>query len=162
MQIYVDAAANDYNQGGVELLEKAGYKVCPVTEFKPVRVADPDAWKSLTTMEAVYKFHGLDDGYMPDLSSYPAFMRAYKAKEFTAQLMAAAINGSWVADWTDTSQRKYYPWWKVSGRGLSLLGVYYDVTNAYVGPRLCFESDEKVRHAVKYFTPVFEDHYFTV
>lgn len=164
MKIYVENTAD----AGCELLSKAGYEIHDVKEFKPSPVLDPDAWKNITSMEAVYKWHGLDNGYVPNLSGFPEFMRAYKVAEFKAQLMAAAINGAWVADWSDTNQRKHYPWWnvvadssKISGRGLRLDVVSYGVTAALVGPRLVFESEAKVRHAVKYFTGVFEDHYFT-
>lgn len=160
MKIYVEPVGADDLL--LKLLKQAGHEVCDIKQFKPAPVADPDAWKNITSMSAVYKFHGLEDGYVPDLSGFPAFMRGYKAAEFKAQLMAAAINGDWVADWSNTNQRKYYPWWNVSGRGLSLYAVYYDATIALVSPRLCFESEVKVKHAVKYFTPVFEDHYFTV
>jgi hypothetical protein len=71
-----------------------------------------------------------------------------------------------VADWSDTAQYKYYLWlWvvekkeRVSGRGLALFVVRYDITYSGVGPRLVFESEEKAIHFYEHFLDLYENYY---
>lgn len=74
------------------------------------------------------------------------------------KIIAKAINQGWKADWSDTTQRKYYPYFKVlpSGDGFSLSLCVYGCTHSAVGSRLCFESDEKCNYAAKQFTNIYE------
>jgi hypothetical protein len=71
-----------------------------------------------------------------------------------------AFNEGWVPDWTDSSQYKYYPWFKMgspSGGGLS----YDDCDNwdagSTVGSRLCFKSADLAKHAGQLFESIYKD-----
>lgn len=67
-------------------------------------------------------------------------------------LMARTLNEGWVPDYTNSNERKYYPWFDLSsGSGLSLYYVDYSHSLTGVGARLVFKSEELAKHAVKYF-----------
>jgi hypothetical protein len=76
-----------------------------------------------------------------------------------------AINNGVKLDWSNTGQRKYSLWYWIEakasgGFGLSLDGVYYVHTFAYVGARRRYASDEAARHAWEHFQPLFELEFF--
>ena len=127
------------------------------------------AYTRIKSIADARKVFGISKNFKPDVSMWPEFMQANKLIEFDLQLVIAAINGKWIPDWTNKSERKYYPWWwinevsegGVSGRGLSLGAVDCDDSDAYVGPRHVFQTNKKARHAVRYFKPLFEQYYFT-
>jgi hypothetical protein len=75
------------------------------------------------------------------------------------KICTRAYNQDWPFDAYNTEQIKYYPYFEVSssGFGFSCTGYYYDGTDTAVGSRLCFESEEKARHAGKTFIKLFED-----
>lgn len=73
------------------------------------------------------------------------------------KVIAKAINQGWVPDWDNTNQRKWWPWFKLSsGFGFSASAYGCDDTDAYVGSRLCFESEEKSDYAAKQFSEIYE------
>jgi hypothetical protein len=122
-------------------------------------------FKQIITLERVWQHHGLPADYVPFTPGLPEFMRASNTLQTKLELVVAAINGNWVPDWTNTSQRKHYIWWNiiggvVAGRGLTIVAVYFAGTNTGVGARLVFETEEKARHAAKYFKDLFEEYYF--
>lgn len=89
-------------------------------------------------------------GNEPDMLAAVAFMKL--------TIIAKALNEGWQPDWTDSSQYKYYPWFKhKSGFGLS----YYDYgnwnANTGVGSRLCFKSKELAIYAAEQFADLYND-----
>jgi hypothetical protein len=123
-------------------------------------------YKEITTLAAVFAALNLNQEVKPDVSVWPARYHEHKIHEFDVQMAIDAINGDWVADWSDTAQYKYYLWlWvvekkeRVSGRGLALLDVRYDITYMRVGPRLVFESEEKAIHFYEHFLDLYENYY---
>jgi len=72
-------------------------------------------------------------------------------------VIARALNGGWTPDWNDSSQKKWYPWFKMS----SGFGFYYSnwtYTAAYfTGSRLCFKSEKLADYAGKKFTKLYEE-----
>lgn len=76
------------------------------------------------------------------------------------EIIAEALNDGWKPDYSNSSQYKHYPWYKhnkgASGSGLSFYVAGYDTTNAFVGPRLVFKSEELVRYAVAQFPDTFD------
>lgn len=67
------------------------------------------------------------------------------------------INEGWVPDWNDTSQRKWYPWFKVSsGFGFSSSHYLYAGAGTTVGSRLCFETQEKCEYVATHFIDLYE------
>ena len=112
---------------------------------------------------------GFAPDFTPDFSYYPdEYMRRFKLAEFKLEQVIAAINGGWIPDWTNTKQRKYYPYFDIiekketsfSGRGLSLFGVGFGYVNSVVAPCLCYMDEEKCRFAAQNFLSLYEEYYF--
>lgn len=81
---------------------------------------------------------------------------------FKFDLINEVLNEGKIMDFTN-GEGKHYAWFDVvkdknkpSGCGLSLHAVGYAGTNTAVGARLCFNTPELVRHAVKHFLPEYE------
>ena len=76
------------------------------------------------------------------------------------KLIVNALNDGWNPDWTDSSQYKYSPWFKMgssSGSGFSYDVYGYWYTGSYVGSRLCFKSRELAEYAGKQFTEIYKE-----
>lgn len=74
------------------------------------------------------------------------------------KIIVKAINQDWKADWNNTSQYKYWPWFVLSsGFGFSSSYYFCDYSIAAVGSRLCFESREKSDYAGKQFESIYKD-----
>ena len=74
------------------------------------------------------------------------------------KIITKALNEGWEPDWTNSDERKYFPWFNLSsGSGLS----YDDCVNQYsysnVGSRLCFKSWELCEYAANTFLDLYTD-----
>ncbi|WP_119792075.1 hypothetical protein [Flavobacterium anhuiense] len=61
-----------------------------------------------------------------------------------AKLVAKVFNEGWIPDWTNSSEYKYFPWFKMgspSGVGFSYYCYVSRVTSSDVGSRLAFKSN---------------------
>lgn len=71
-------------------------------------------------------------------------------------IIARALNEGWEPDWTNSRQRKHYPWFKVSsGSGLSYDD--YAFTRTSVGSRLVFKTEELARYAGQQFLDIYNE-----
>ena len=73
-----------------------------------------------------------------------------------------AFNEGWVPDWTNSSEGKYYPWFKMgspSGGGFSYIGYDHWVAGSAVGSRLCFETREQAKYAGKQFEDLYKSYF---
>ncbi|MDR3026017.1 hypothetical protein [Chryseobacterium sp.] len=80
------------------------------------------------------------------------------------KLIVKALNEGWTPDWTNSSEAKYFPWFKMgssSGSGFSFGDYAYWRTASYVGSRLCFKSRELAEYAGKQFTEIYKK-YMTI
>ncbi len=69
-----------------------------------------------------------------------------------------AINQAWEPDWNNTNQRKWWPYFILSsGFGFSYSYYDYGGTNAAVGSRLCFETEEKANYAGTQFLELYKE-----
>ncbi|MFV8347279.1 hypothetical protein [Flavobacterium sp. ZB4P13] len=71
-----------------------------------------------------------------------------------------AFNEGWEPDWTNSSQGKYYPWFKMgspSGGGFSYGDYDSWRTDSRVGSRLCFKSADLAKHAGQLFESIYKD-----
>lgn len=123
-------------------------------------------YNQIKTVEAAFAALKMDINTVPDVSCWPETMRQHKIVEFKLQMVIAAINGDWVPNWNDTTEKKYGPWWLVqkdklraSGSGLSFRDAGYGATVAGVGPRLVFQTREQVYHAAEHFKALYEEYY---
>ena len=73
-----------------------------------------------------------------------------------------AFNECWTPDWTDSSQGKYVPWFKMgspSGGGLSCDDCAIWNSISHVGSRLCFETREQAKYAGKQFEDLYKSYF---
>jgi len=74
------------------------------------------------------------------------------------KVIVRAINSGWTPDWSNTNQRKWYPWFNLSsGFGFDDSLCNYAGTLTNVGSRLCFESEEKSTYTAKQFIKLYEE-----
>jgi len=74
-------------------------------------------------------------------------------------IIRAVLNQGWAPNWKNSSEYKYYPWFNMSGVGLSC--NVYDSSGARtgVGSRLCFKSSELAKYAGTQFINIYEKFY---
>jgi hypothetical protein len=70
-------------------------------------------------------------------------------------LIARALNQDWKADWTDSNQTKWFPWFEHSASGFRFDGSGYGGTIARTPSRLCFASSELAAYAGKQFIDLY-------
>lgn len=76
------------------------------------------------------------------------------------KLIIRIINEEWEANWKDSIQRKYWPYFNLaSGSGFVFSGTTYGYVFAGtgVGSRLCFESEEKAIYVANQFLSLYKD-----
>ncbi len=71
-----------------------------------------------------------------------------------------ALNEGWKPDWTNSSEYKYFAWFKMGSS--SGVGFAYYVcgswgTDSYVGSRLCFKSRDLAEYAGKQFAEIYKE-----
>ena len=108
-------------------------------------------WKDIKTFEDACKALDIDpDAVCCDVDTSDEV--AYKM----LKVIVLAINNGWKPDWSNTNQRKWYPWFNLSsGFGFDASDYVYDYSITYVGSRLCFESEEKSDYAGKQFLEIY-------
>ena len=68
------------------------------------------------------------------------------------KLIIGVINGTWVPDYTNSNQPKWWPYFNCkSGFGFQSAITHYDDTNATLGSRLVLETEKKAIHMGTYF-----------
>lgn len=99
---------------------------------------------------------------IPDFSLFPENDRQAMIAHAKLIIIAKAINGDWVPDWTDSDQWKYYPWFEMgssSGVGFSYCGYDYWNSVSIVGSRLCFENREKAKYVGTQFQELYKSYF---
>ena len=96
----------------------------------------------------------LDEKVLTDLGFTTDEINYRKIKTITK-----ALNEGWKADWNDSNQYKYYPWFKMSSGGFVFCDMYYDrsYANAGYASRLCFKSSELAKYAGEQFLQLYSD-----
>ncbi len=75
------------------------------------------------------------------------------------------INDGWKPDWSNYSQRKFYPWLLVqpkednTGFGLSYYGHGFTHTTTYIGSRLCLGSSEDCKTVFEQNKDLYEEYF---
>lgn len=74
-------------------------------------------------------------------------------------VICEVLNEGWVGDYSDSSQRKYYPWfeWKKAQSGFGFSDTYFGCTYSVsdVGSRLSFRTSELAEYAGKTFIEIY-------
>ena len=86
------------------------------------------------------------DGLTPDEKAYRQL-----------KLIVSALNEGWQPDWNDSSQYKYYPWFKMASSGFRFDDCFSWVTYSLVGSRLCFKSRQLAEYAARQFEGVYKE-----
>lgn len=99
-------------------------------------------FRSIDSVESALKRTGKT---MPDFSGIPEDRRDRYQAMFEMETIIDAVNDGWVADWENTNQPKYRPWFWMSPSGFAFFGSSYDGGYACAGSgsRLHFETREK-------------------
>lgn len=93
------------------------------------------------------------------LGCLPEFKKANIAL-YKLMVIFKAINNGWTPDWTNTSQNKYYPYFKMgdnSGVGFSYSDYSYDISYSSVGSRLCCEKSDIAIYVAQHFGDLYKD-----
>jgi len=96
---------------------------------------------------------------VPDFSNVPEDLRDYFIALYKMAIITEALNGDWKADYNDSNQAKYYPWFYMSSAGFVFLDTGCDCSNAYASSasRLCFKTREIAKYAGEQFLPIWID-----
>ena len=116
----------------------------------------PNEFESIKTLEDAYAKTGesISDEIRALLTPDEI---AYKELKIIVKAINMENDKVWVADWSNTNQRKWWPWFNLSsGFGFSHSGYYYGHTSTTVGSRLCFSSEERSNYAAVQFGDKYE------
>lgn len=93
--------------------------------------------------------------FLPDIDQKHAFA-AHKINT-----IIRSLNEGWVPDWNNSSEYKYYVWYKWAGSGSGFTCVGYDCGCAYsiVGSRLHFKTRELAQYFAKTFIKEINDYF---
>lgn len=121
------------------------------------KALQPDIKERIKTFDDVLAENGIDkadfdkacQGLTTDEVAYKQLKEIVKA-----------FNEGWTPDWTNDSEYKYYPWFKMgsaSGGGFSFRGYGRWRTGSLVGSRLCYKSADLAKHAGQLFESIYKD-----
>jgi hypothetical protein len=119
-------------------------------------------YTDIKTFDDACKVLNLETTIIPDFSLFPKEEQEAMQAHTKLIIIAKAINGDWIPDWTNSDEYKYYPWFEMgssSGVGFSFGDCDDWFTNSIVGSRLCFETREKAKYAGKQFEDLYKSYF---
>ena len=123
------------------------------------REAPNDITQRIKTIDEALEYHGLNkNSFLRGCCGLDVDEIAYRK----IKLIVEALNEGWKPDWTNSSEYKYYPWFKMggsSGSGFLFDGYDYWHTSSDCGYRLCFKSSELAKYAGKQFEGLYRDYF---
>jgi len=122
-----------------------------------IKTFQPDVKERIKTFDDVLKENGIKPSdFKKSCEGLTADEIAYKqVKE-----ICKAFNEGWTPDWTNSSEGKYYPWFKMgspSGGGFSYYDCGYWNAYSFVGSRLCYKSSDLAKHSGQLFESIYKD-----
>ncbi|MDD3079116.1 MAG: hypothetical protein PHH37_08430 [Paludibacter sp.] len=111
--------------------------------------------ESIKTVEDALNTTGMPA--IPYFNEAPKELREYLKAVYEAVVITQALVGDWKADWNDDTQRKWFPWFRMSSGGFVFYAAYCAYSTAYAGnaSRLCFPTYEMAEYAGKQFTEIY-------
>ena len=93
-----------------------------------------------------------------DLSSMPEDMRDQAMAQYMLMVITEAKNDGWKADWTNSNQRKWFPyfWFSPSGVRFGASNFYYSYADAGRAARLCLKDESTSDAAGTELTELYE------
>lgn len=73
-----------------------------------------------------------------------------------AVIIVKALNEGWIADWDDSSQYKYFPWFYL-GKSFRCNYYFTDYAGSTVPTRLCLKSSKLAEYTGKQFKNVYKE-----
>jgi len=124
------------------------------------------ATKLIKKWQDAFKVKGMDPNVLPDVSMIPEQYRKPVIAQFILNVVADVLNEDWIADYTNSDQYKYYPYFVVkadaarpSGFGLSCSDCADWCTITNCGVRLSYKDRETAKFAGQNFLHLYEDLY---
>lgn len=112
----------------------------------------------IKTFEAACKALKLDpEKCLPKVTGVPKHHQAAIVAHTKLVIIAEALNEGWKPNWQDSNEPKYWPWFDMSGSGLSFFVCVFYYSHSGVGSRLCFKSRELAEYAGKQFIKLYEE-----
>ena len=119
-------------------------------------------YTEIKTFEDACKAINVEPTIILDFSLFPESDQQAMIAHAKLVIIAKAINGDWVPDWTNSSEGKYYPWFEMgspSGGGFSCSDCGRWGTYSTVGSHLCFETREQAKYAGKQFEDLYKSYF---
>ena len=93
---------------------------------------------------------------VPDFSNLPEDLREYFKAQYKIIVIAEALNEGWKADWNDSNQYKYYPYFYMSSGAFVFADTHcgYSDAGAGDGSRLCFKTRVLAKYAGEQFLDI--------
>lgn len=109
----------------------------------------------IKTFEDAQRETGAPD--TPDFNEAPEEVREFLKAIYQAAVITKALVGDWKPDWNDSSQRKWFPWFRMSSGGFVFIDAICDCSAADAGyaSRLCFPTEDMAEYAGRQFTDVY-------
>lgn len=100
---------------------------------------------------------------LPDVSTFPVEMQKHLIADYKLTVIRDAINGTWVADWTNWNQWKWYPrHYLPAGAQAGVAARYSDSGLGSAGSfsvsRLCCETEENADYFGENFLDIWTDY----
>ena len=118
-------------------------------------------FRTIKTFEDACAKEGIDPTALPDVSMIPEDLRKPIINAYKLMIIFRAINNGWRPDWSNSSQGKYFPWYRVlsSGFGFSRSSYDCDYLDTSVGSRLCTDTSEKAMYIAEQFQNEYQEYF---
>ena len=119
------------------------------------------SYKEIKSYEDACKVLGIQPISENAVAAFPKEDRKSMLAYHKLTIIARAINGGWKPDWNDRTQYKYYPVFYYENAGLSYASTSNAATYtyAYIGSRLCFQTEAMSDYAADTFADLYTDFY---
>lgn len=120
-------------------------------------------YTDIKTFEEACKVLKLDsEKIIPDFSFFPVKDQVAMQAHSKLVIIAKAINGDWIPDWTNYDEYKYYPWFEMgssSGVGFSCDAFGNWAAGSGVGSRLCFKDRDTAKYVGTQFLELYKAYF---
>ena len=111
----------------------------------------------IKTLEDALEETGRPD--VPEFKDAPEDLREYFQCQYKAIVIAEALNEGWEANYDDSSQKKWFPWFKTNDpSGFAFSAAYCACSHPEAGgaARLCLKSKELADYVGKQFKGIYK------
>ena len=115
---------------------------------------DAEITDKVKTFEDACRIKGID----PNSEFFTSeVLQAHEKAQRKIETIIEVLNEGWKPNWGNSSEAKYYPWFKrsSSGVGFSYDDYYYDLTGTAVGSRQVLKTRELAIYAGKQFESIY-------